>query len=447
MGSWGTPSRRRQYDSHLQQSSVVLELGEKMREPTRKEDAQNLSVIAGAGLLSLACTMALWANAAPHQHRSYTVSIPADVPVVAPAPLVERSEGPALDSRLYGNVVTRSGQEFEGYIRWDRNEGSWADLLDVDRKGRRSALSGIRFGHVRRIDVLNSRAALFTLKSGQQQELGSHRADLGRGMRALVVDDPRQGIAELKWRDLEAVEFMAAPDGITPRGERLYGTLATRAGLEFTGYVTWDVDEIFTTDILDGDDGEGVRQEIAFGDIASIHRANSRSGRVVLESGEEMVLSGTNDVDRTNKGISVSDLALGQVKVEWKDFSAVHFSDAPVEATYEDFDGGRLIRGTVVTESGDELTGEIRWDNDEEYTWEMLDGDYKGIDFTVEFSQIASIAKRGYSAEVVLLDGRTFRLSGSNDVNLGNRGITIRADDGSVHEVSWDDFVRLRLSR
>ena len=37
----------------------------------------------------------------------------------------------------------------------------------------------------------------------------------------------------------------------------------------------------------------------------------------------------------------------------------------PAEVAYEDFDGGRLIRGTVVTESGDQLTGDIRWDDDE----------------------------------------------------------------------------------
>ena len=417
-----------------------------MRTPTRQEDAKNLSVIAGAGLLSLAFTMALWAGAAPHQHRTYTITVPTDVSTSAPVPEA-RLEGPALDCRLYGNVVTRSGEEFQGYIRWDRNEGGWADLLDVDRKGGRSTLSGIRFGHIRRIDVLNSRSALFTLKSGQQQELGSRRTDLGRGMRALVVDDPQRGVAEFEWRDLEAVEFMAAPDGIIPGGERLYGTLVTRAGLEFTGYVTWDVDEIFTTDILDGDDRDGVRREIPFGDIASIDRESSRAGRVMLKDGQEVILTGSNDVDRSNRGISVSDPALGQIKVDWKDFSAVHLERAAFETAYDEFDGGRLIRGTVVTESGEEHAGDIRWDNDEEYTWEMLNGDYKGIDFTVEFSRIASITKKGYSAEVVLLDGRTFHLSGSNDVNPNNRGITIRAADGAVHEVEWDDFRELRLDR
>ena len=416
-----------------------------MTEPTRTEDATNLSIITAAGLFGFVCTVALFANAASHEHRTYSVAVPVEAP--RSAPLVERAEGPALDGRLYGNVVTRSGEEFEGYIRWDRNEGSWADLLDVDQKGNRSTLAALRFGHVKRIEVLNSREAMFTLKSGQEQQLGSRRTDLGRGLRSLVVDDAVRGVAELEWRDLEAVEFKAAPDGVIPSGERLYGTLVTRAGLEFTGYVTWDVDEIFTTDVLDGDDVRHVPQAIAFGDIASIHRESSRAGRVVLEDGRDMVLRGSNDIDRTNRGISVSDPALGQVTVSWKDFYLVHFYDAPVEMGYADFDGGRTIQGTVITESGEAFEGEIRWDNDEEYTWEMLDGDYKGIEFKVEFSRIASITKRGYSATVVLLDGRSFQLEGRNDVNLSNRGITVRAQDGSVHELVWDDFRELRLDR
>ena len=110
-----------------------------MTEPTRTEDAKNVSIITGAGLLGLVCTVAPFANTGPHQHRSCS-SGPAELSTAAPAPLVERIDAPAQDSRLYGNVTTRSGEEFEGYIRRDRNEGSWADLLDVDQKGEGTAL-------------------------------------------------------------------------------------------------------------------------------------------------------------------------------------------------------------------------------------------------------------------------------------------------------------------
>lgn len=432
--------------------------GDKMQEPTRNEDAKNLSTIVGAGLLTLAATVALFARAAPPAEVVYAFTLPTpQLETFTPAPveidepdLVEpRVPAPVvtapLDDRLYGKVVTRSGREYEGYIRWDRNEGSWADLLDAHKRGRHSTISGIRFGHIQRIEVLNSRAAVFTLKSGREQTFSARSTDLGSGLRALIVDDARRGRAEFKWRDLDVIEFMAAPAGVHPENRRLYGTMVTRSGAEFTGFIAWDVDEIYSDDVLDGEDRDGVDREIPFGNIASIERESSRSARVVLEDGEEMILRGSKDVNRSNRGISVSDPALGQVKVSWNNFREVRFSGIPARVHYDLFDGGRRIHGTVLTDSGEELTGDIMWDNDEEYTWEMLNGKLRGVEFDIEFSKIVSITQNSHGARVRLEDGRTFDLSGSNDVDDRNRGIRVRTDDGRTHRIDWCDFVELRI--
>jgi hypothetical protein len=77
------------------------------------------------------------------------------------------------------------------------------------------------------------------------------------------------------------------------------------------------------------------------------------------------VLDGSNDVNSSNRGIQVSDPDLGQVQVEWGAFESIRFQPAPDVGSYGRFDGGHRLRGTVVTESGDRVTGEIRWDNDE----------------------------------------------------------------------------------
>jgi hypothetical protein len=351
--------------------------------------------------------------------------------------------------RLYGTVLTRNGRTHQGFIRWDRNEGSWSDLLDANKLRRRgtTAQSGIRFGHVRRIDVLNRQSALFTLKSGERVEMGARATDLGSGLRALLVDDPAaEGAVELRWGELESVVFEPAPEEVTPREARLYGTLVTRSGLEFEGYIAWDVDEIYTTDVLDGDDRRGHRREIPFGSIAAIERYDSRAARVVLATGEEAVLRGTNDVDASNSGITVSDPGLGQAKVDWDELESVRFHRPGSQPGYGAFDGGSVLRGVVVTEMGEELSGEIAWDNDEESSWEMLNGDVDGVELHVEFGRIARIEKSRHGALVELRDGRTFLLSGSNDVDGGNRGITIRSG-GGAHEVEWKAFRELRLTR
>ena len=348
-------------------------------------------------------------------------------------------------NRLYGTVHTVGGEHLTGYIRWDRNEGSWTDLLDANKPMERggSSVSGIRFGHVDEIEVLSNRAALFKLKSGEEVELRARASDLGTGLRALTIDHDGGSHSELRWRDLERVEFEEAPSDSRPAEGRLFGTLTTRSGMEFTGYIAWDVDEIYSSDVLDGDlDGERLR--IPFGAIASIERHASWAALVQLHDGEELILDGRADVDDSNSGISVSDPALGQIKVDWDEFESVRFHGADTEDGFSVMDGGGRIEGTVITEDGQQLSGTIRWDRDEAYTWEMLNGSVDDVEFNVEFGMIANIVKTMAGAEVTLRDGRIFELSESNDVDDGNRGIVVETERREV-EVEWDDFRQLTL--
>lgn len=419
------------------------------QEPEGREDAKNITTIAVSALLGVMVTGGLLLAMDDPDPRPVVVEmreIPAPRPVTpavaepAPEPLV----AVAGNARLYGTVTTRDGWAHRGYIRWDKNEGSWSDLLDANKlhRNRGATQAGIRFGHVRRIESTGHDGAVFTLKSGEAVRLSSRSTDLGSGLRAIQVVLDDGSVAELGWRDLESVDFEAAPEDTPAREARLYGTLTTRTGRTFTGHVTWDVDEIYSTDILDGDQ-DGRRHELSFGSIEVIERHSGSAARVVLRSGEELTLRGTNDVNSSNNGISVSDEALGQVKVDWDDFESVRFHEPGAESGYAAFDGGGAIRGTLVTDAG-EFTGEVRWDRDETQTWEMLNGSEDGVEYQIEFSRIARIERTSRGAHVELLDGRSFELRGSNDVDDGNRGISVLADGREV-SVSWEDFRELRL--
>ncbi|MEW5995156.1 MAG: hypothetical protein AB1744_12280 [Candidatus Zixiibacteriota bacterium] len=384
--------------------------------------------------------------------------------------------------RIYGRITTVDGDVFKGFIRWDKNEGNWVDVLDATKelpkrhykKSHRkyrdkettikifgleigkessrgfwsSAQSGIRFGHIKSLEATGDDEAILTLKSGQEIEFTGGGTDIGTGIREIVIEDEHEGEIEFVWDDLEAVEFMQSPKNAESNfSDRLYGTLTTRRGDEFTGFICWDVDELFTSDILDGEEGSRKRK-IKFGKIMSIERYSSSGATVTLPNGEEMLLRGTNDVNDNNSGIVVCDPNLGQVTVQWDDFDRLDFTAAPAQIRYDQFDGGRRLSGTVYTDDGESYSGTIRWDDDEEHTWEILDGEHRDIEFDIEFGLINSIEKRSYRSSVVTLwDGRTFRLGGSNDVDEDNKGVFVMLPDGEEVEIEWDDFDRVEFNK
>lgn len=393
------------------------------------------------------------------------------------------------EDRIYARVVTASGDVLQGYVRWDKNEASWADILngsrtmprewadevaalagrDGDRRddragfelfglrvtwddddwdSPRNAESGIRFGHIRSLTVTGDDEALLTLKNGEEVELRGGSTDIGTQLRGMVVEDRARGSMELRWRDLDVVEFMAAPsgaaDGLAAR--RLHGTLTDRWGNRYTGYVSWDLDEALTSDVLDGDE-RGRDRKISFGDVAAIERAGSCCARVTLTTGEELDLDGSNDVDRSNRGIQVSDPSLGQVQVGWDEFGSLRFHAPDRADAYDTFDGGRRLRGEVVTEDGDRVRGFIRWDNDESWSWELLDGEYRDVVYDVELAQVRHIEKRSRGVTVTLHDGRVLEMEGSNDVDRRNKGIVIHSDDGQGVLVTWSDFREVLFER
>ena len=177
-------------------------------------DLRNVAVIAVSALAGMIGTAAA---------VEWTTSPGLNAPP-APSPGPARAyevRGHALSGadRLFGAVRTRDGEVHRGFIRWDRNEGSWGDLLDATKMDRGfSSVSGIRFGHIESVVPVGSNLAVLHLRSGQEIGMESRSTDLGRDMRSLVVtrvDDGPFGRAgervDVKWTDVRRIDFEAAP--------------------------------------------------------------------------------------------------------------------------------------------------------------------------------------------------------------------------------------------
>jgi len=394
----------------------------------------------------------------------------------------------AEKGRIYGKIYTDRGDILEGIIRWDKNEASWDDMIDANKerehkekakKGRRKygdddkefsifgitvykdgsswggsiSQSAIAFGHLERLTRDGNDAELL-LKSGQEVLFENASSDLGSGIREIVIETRNEGELELDWDDIDYVEFMEGGNVDSDFGNRNFGTVTTSRGGEFTGWICWDMDEMFSKDIIDGQDRRRKRK-IKFEDIARIERISSQAALIVTKDGKEIRLDDSNDVDSGNRGIVVSDLKMGRVIVEWDEFESLELKEPSSDdyPLYSDYDGGHRLYGTVYDEDGESYSGYIRWDNDEEYSWEIIDGNYRGVEFDIALENIASIEKHSRSsAKVILKDGRSYRLRDSNDVNDENKGIYISQnpdsedEDGDIY-LDWEDFSRVDFSR
>jgi len=373
--------------------------------------------------------------------------------------------------RICGVIHTRDGDTFEGAIRWDKNEAFWDDILDATkeregrhREGRRrerhieifgiritwdedreesQASCGIRFGHIRSLERRSRNRALLHLKSGDRITLYGGGTDLGSGIREIVIDDPKEGEVSMDWNDLDEIEFKECEKA--GKEERLYGQVETRNGETFKGFICWDIDEVFCSDILDGEE-RGTKRKVPFDKIKAIERRSRNSAWIYLKNGDQMKLSGTNDVNSGNRGIVVKDPYFGRVTIEWEDFDRCDFLKGGEEhlKNYDEFDGGHPLYGTVYDEDGESYEGYIRWDDDETESWELLDGEYRGVEVDVEFVQIESIERKSSrAAKVTLKNGNSFKLKDSNDVNDENKGIFVTTKEGKEIELDWYDFEKV----
>jgi hypothetical protein len=385
--------------------------------------------------------------------------------ILSTALLLVPMTGAGAGGEIHGTITTNDGRTLTGPVRWDRNENFWDDVLDASKDdavfvenrepstfrflglrlpswGDAGTWTSSRFsipvGHVQALEPLGGDRVRLELKNGESLEVRAGNSDLGSGMRELLVTDADSGVVDLKWESVRRVEFSPGP-GTGRDGERLYGTVRTRTGA-YTGFVSWDRDESLLDDVLDGDEN-GREQKIPFRSIRTIERAGSWGSHLTLTDGRTMTLEGSNDVDETNRGIAVRLPEVGTVEVRWSEFVSLALAPAPPSPGYDQFDGGKRLSGRVVTASGETLEGLIRWDRDEEYSWETLDGDSGDVSWAIPFANIRRLTRLTEGSGMVeTRNGQQLELSNSNDVNRDNKGIVVTGSSRDAVELNWSDL-------
>lgn len=378
---------------------------------------------------------------------------------------------------LFGIVTTTDQHSYAGPIRWGTEEVMWTDIFNstksgndylqylqylnnkvvvvTDAKGRDMFSIEVedvfrqihtyecQFGDIRSIQVISDSRIDLQMKNNFIYHLKNGSNDVGTTVR---IFDIKEGLIKLPWDDIKRVEFVDSPAELSARfGEPLIGTVHTVLG-EFTGQIEWDQDERLTTDLLNGEkDGEDM--EIPFGSIRSIVK-HLEGSQVILITGEEFILSGSNDVNSENRGVVVTVEGIGRISVQWDQFIKVTF-DPSIRyegPTYSDFPVAESLRGTVFTRTGQTLWGGIVYDLDEAFDTEFLQGKSMEIEYQIPFRNISSIMPLDdQSSQIQLISGERLTLGNMQDVSGSNDGILIIGDDSSLIKLGWDEVLEVRF--
>jgi hypothetical protein len=380
---------------------------------------------------------------------------------------------------IYGKITTIEGKSYTGQMRWgDRGEGYWTDhfngnkdendnyrylsredrseLRDRDRNNRNWSSFNIswgnsswetthefrtEFGNIARIDISRRSEVELTLRNGDQIYVKDGSDDFGT---SITLMDNELGKMKLNWSRIESIEFMNTPSKIANKiGDPLYGTV-TYYGGKITGHIQWDHDERYTTNVLDGDTRDG-DMKIEFGNIKSIEK--DRSGaNVVTTSGRELYLRRSNDVNSSNGGIIVS-TDFGRVDIPWKEFKKVDFEKAPNSGKGYDAFKVEKISGVVETTDGKQLSGKIIFDLDEEYNFEIIQGENEGIEYFIPISNIKTFTPRNYdNATLILKNGTEVMLGDGRDVSEENEGVLVFSGSGDPVYVSYNKIKKITFN-
>lgn len=387
------------------------------------------------------------------------------------------------ESFIYGKVTTIDNKVYEGPIRWGKEEVYWVDLFNAgkernenlrylssrerealdDRQNNWGEWNGsywkkwinyesddrynndythqfaCQFGEIKSLMPSGRKYVDIEMQNGDKYTLkGEGYNDVGTEIRIM---DPEMGEMDMSWSRISKIEFMKTPKSLKEKfGKPLYGTVEA-FGEKFTGYIQWDHDERLSTDKLDGDAEDG-NVSIEMGKIQSIERKGSRSF-VVLKSGRELRMDGSNDVSSGHRGVIIMNKELVAVDVPWNEFDKVTFSEPPAGALpgYEYFSKQHTLTGTVITRDGQTLNGKIVFDLDEEYDYELLQGKRGDYEYVVPFRNVGKLTPFSeYRCELELKNGQKLTLDDAQDVNDRNQGVLVFASaKADPTYVPWED--------
>jgi len=238
-------------------------------------------------------------------------------------------ESPALlplkhGDPIYGTVRTRD-DTFTGFILWN-NECCLTDIMYGKSNNRTEKHLYSSISAVRKLD----KEFEVSFRDGSQKKLCC-TDDLNRGKLSIIVKNQEYGHIEIKMNDIEMVTFR----GASMRGQdykqyglvsRLMGRIVTTDNDVLRGRIIFDLDEAFSSEILDGEHG-GYSYKIPFNLIRKIIPQGTESSDIILKKGAVIRLSRYIDVDEQNRGCLLETPKGEYIYVPWNNIREITFQN------------------------------------------------------------------------------------------------------------------------
>lgn len=371
--------------------------------------------------------------------------------------------------RIFGEITTVENKVYKGFITWNGNKNYWIDFFEASKIGnpyssyfKRS--DGLvfrannrefvappthnfccRFGNIKSIRPTDVNEIVLQLKNGDRLTLvKGYSSDINTHIRITTPTET----TSIKWDHISEIHFRGADkEAIAPATNQVAGTVKSSQGI-YKGLIYWNYQQRLSQDKID--QANAYLNKIKKLCVFTGTHGNHTFGLIPLVSKyeSEQPVEKQEDALGQMKNIMVNMPNIGSVNVPWAQFEELTI--IPVSElnllSYNDFPSPRPIQGEVVTRSGQTFSGNLAYDLDESYEFEVLDGKNNTISYRIPFRYIRSIAPKNYKYSFITLRNNSqLSLGETCDVNQDNNGIIIFRNGQNPVYILWSEIKEINL--
>ncbi|MGV3507724.1 MAG: hypothetical protein ACO1N7_00440 [Sphingobacteriaceae bacterium] len=225
---------------------------------------------------------------------------------------------------LYGTVSTSAGV-LTGFIQWDKMKFLSNQKLK-GKIGNSTETSEYKFATIHAIEK-RDKGALIKFHSDEKVFLKNSR-DVNSSNRGMVVMNPVWGRAIVEWEAFHSVRLLDVPKDLGyeayPKPKKIYSTVSTTDGKMYKGNCTFDLDEEWNMELLEGS-SNNVHFQIPFSQVSKLAPVGDNESRVVLKNDKVLNLGNHNDVTNKNWGLIVWLINSKYQYIPWNKVNEISF--------------------------------------------------------------------------------------------------------------------------